>query len=167
MLTQERLKELLHYDPDTGVFTWRVNLRRKNVKGTVAGGARRDGYGRIGIGGKRYLSHRLAWLYVYGVWPKNLIDHKDRNQRNNAISNLRDVTHKENSENTTDTSEHRGVSWCRGARRWQARIQHFGKQVYLGLFNTVEEAQAVYLTAREEMFTPVVFGAFMENKNGD
>lgn len=159
MLTQERLKELLHYDPETGVFTWLINPYREKVKGLVAGSIRKDGYSRIGIDGARYLSHRLAWLYVYGAWPIGVIDHKDRNPRNNGIANLRDVTQKENSENsrvcTSNTSRYKGVSWSVGARRWQARIQHYGKQIYLGLFNTAEEASAAYLAARSSMFTPI------------
>lgn len=87
MLTVERLRELLDYDPETGVFRWK-EPRRKCRVGEVAGSLRKDGYVKIQVDGRFYQAHRLAWLCVYGVWP-SAIDHIDGNRANNAIANLR------------------------------------------------------------------------------
>jgi hypothetical protein len=89
MLTQERLRLLLSYDQETGVFRRRkVPGRRGNVReGDIAGdagGGKRKQYWRVSVDGSRYYAHQLAWLYIYGEWPKQ-VDHKDRNGHNNAI----------------------------------------------------------------------------------
>ena len=99
ILTVERLRELLHYDSDTGVFTWRVYRSPGAKKGDVAGCVNEGGYIATQVDRKHYLSHRLAWLYVYGAWPIDEIDHKDGNPANNHIANLRDVTRLTNSQN--------------------------------------------------------------------
>ena len=74
MLTQERLKELLHYDPETGVFTW-LESAGKKMNGRIAGTHASKNYISIGVSHKRYLAHRLAWLYVYGKFPDGILDH--------------------------------------------------------------------------------------------
>ena len=103
MLTQQQLKEHLSYDYATGVF---INLRNKPGRGggigSVAGNSNVNGYVYIKVMGKRYMAHRLAWLYHYGEWPVNEIDHINNIKDDNRICNLRDVTHSENQQNRID-----------------------------------------------------------------
>ena len=89
-LTAERLREVMSYDPETGVLTWRKKTGRKGrvVVGRAAGNYDPDGYICVRIDRKNYKAHRLAWLYVYGTWPDNRIDHIDGIKDNNAITNL-------------------------------------------------------------------------------
>jgi hypothetical protein len=107
MLTAERLRELLHYDPDTGVFTWlRVKGRRVRV-GALSGKANGGGYFQIGVDGRIYYAHRLAWLYVHGEWPVASIDHVNCDRCDNRLANLRPATKAQNAANArkrTDTS---------------------------------------------------------------
>ena len=142
ILTQEKLKTLLSYDPDTGVFT------RPN--GKTAGTARFDRYKKITLGGVQYYAHRLAWLYVHGVLP-DVIDHIDRNPSNNAIYNLRSVTQAENMQNASsrcdNTSGQKGVIYFKRTGRWRANIGLAGKNHYLGYYATAEEARAAYQKA--------------------
>jgi hypothetical protein len=156
MLTQERLKELLDYDPETGVFVWRVSRQRNKIKaGTPAGALCNKGYRRIQILGKQYLAHRIAWLYVHGCWPKKQIDHIDRVKDNNGIINLRDVSAEENGWNhpkhKDNTSGYTGVHWHKRNKKWEAKIRQAGKRIYLGSFDTPEEAHTAYLAAKEEL----------------
>jgi hypothetical protein len=127
-LTVERLKELLHYDPETGVFTRKL-LRGAKRAGAIAGSANWKGYICIHINGRNYRAHRLAWLYVTGNWPYAQIDHVDRDKANNKFANLREATNKQNHENLDrrrkdNTSGHRGVYWYKPYRRWMAIIRH-------------------------------------------
>jgi HNH endonuclease/AP2 domain len=98
-LSQQRLKELLHYDPESGEFTRITQVSSNAFVGSQAGWRELSGYFRIMIDRKKYMSHRLAWLYVYGSFPKRLIDHIDGNPSNNKISNLRECTASENGRN--------------------------------------------------------------------
>jgi hypothetical protein len=95
MLTAERLRELLDYDPETGVFTRRITTgrnRRWKAGDKVSGRpSATTGYLGIGIGKRRYAAHRLAWLWMTGEWPKNLMDHRDCDRTNNRWVNLREV----------------------------------------------------------------------------
>lgn len=98
-LTAQRLRELLDYNDSTGVFTWRAT-RKGHVKvGDSAGYFRKDRYVIIGLDGKTYLGHRLAWLYMHDTWPSMYIDHIDGNPTNNKIENLRDVDPTTNGQN--------------------------------------------------------------------
>lgn len=154
MLTQERVKELLDYYPATGVFVWKVNKNRAKA-GSTAGSPYSTGYVYIQIDGKKYKAHRLAWLYVYGCWPDKEIDHINRNRSDNRLGNLRDTD--KNSWNTGDyknnTSGYQGVSWHKHAKKWLAQIKVYGKQKHLGLFDTIEAANAAYIAAKEEHHT--------------
>ncbi|MCK9994454.1 MAG: hypothetical protein Dbin4_02974, partial [Alphaproteobacteria bacterium] len=98
-LTQSRLKELLHYDPDTGVFTRRVQTSSNARVGDVAGCLHPEGYRHIQIDGKRYAAHRLAWLYMTGEWPTNQLDHLNGVRDDNRWGNLREATHGQNQQN--------------------------------------------------------------------
>jgi hypothetical protein len=146
-LTQARLRELLSYDPDTGVFT---RLRNGRIAGTLT----YQGYVQIAIDGKLYLGHRLAWLYMTGSFPSLQIDHKDRNEANNVFTNLRLATPTQNQWNTGTQINNKcglkGVSRLINGR-WMARITNHYKTKYLGTYSTPEEAHAAYRRAAAEM----------------
>lgn len=155
-LTFERLREVLDYDPLTGVFSWRVRLSNRGVVGTRAGTPLKGGYVAIRIDGVRYLAHRLAWLYTHGSWPPALIDHKDRDPSNNRLANLRPATRLENHQNLNprraNTSGFTGVSRCPvNPSKWRAGITYAQRQHYLGRFDTPEEAHAAYLAAKAKL----------------
>ena len=149
MLTVDRLWECLDYSPETGVFTWKLMLSWRAPIGTVAGSPRPDRRIYIGIDGKRYLAHRLAWFYVHGEWPTEQIDHRDLNPANNAIANLRLATCSQNHGNlrrpSTNTSGFKGI--YRHLRWWRAVIVVRGVRHHLGSFQTPEEAHAAYVVA--------------------
>lgn len=150
-LTQERLKELLDYDPDTGIFVWKTRPSQNVKAGDIAGCKHSFGYVIICIRGTLYLAHRLAWLYVYGKWPENKIDHIDHDPGNTRIANLRDVTHSINMQNTYQASKNNlnhllGVSPNR--KGFKARIYHDGKSKCLGTYQTALEAHLAYIDAK-------------------
>ena len=143
-LTAEYLRSVLHYEPETGVFTWKVRTSPRIKAGDVAGCPSGDGYLQITVCSRLHRAHRLAWLYVYGSWPKDQIDHINRNRTDNRSSNLRDVSHKQNGQNASkpsnNTSGHPGVVWHKQSSKWVARIMHNYKQIHLGYFTDIEEA---------------------------
>lgn len=153
-LTQERLKELLEYDPETGIFRWLVKPCRSVRAGDVAGCVRKNGYIYISIRRKLYPAHRLAWLYVKGVWPVDCIDHIDLNPANNCISNLREATHQENAWNaaarSNNTSGYKGVCFDTKRGRWRSQATVNYINCHLGYFDTPEEAHAAYCKFIEE-----------------
>ena len=150
MLTQERLKELLHYCPDTGVFTWRIN-RGHVPAGRVAGSISDQGYRNVDIEKKKYKAHRLAWLYMYGVMPDGHLDHINRDKLDNRIANLREVTNSQNEQNKVsrrdNTSGYRGVVWHKPTKKWRAEIKIAQKKIHLGLFVNPEDAARAYAAA--------------------
>ena len=155
MLTRERLKELMYYDPETGVFTWKCSPSKKIRIGAVAGCVLPTGYMVIGIDREVFLSHRLAWLYVHSEFPSETlqIDHRDGVRSNNKLGNLRCVTPKVNKQNQRNarvdsSSGIIGIRPC--GSRWEARIVICGKRHYLGLFDTQEEAHSAYLNAKRK-----------------
>jgi hypothetical protein len=154
ILTQERLKELLHYDPDTGVFVCRVKVRHRAV-GSVVGTAGTRGYLQCNIDGKPYKMHRLAWLYVYGSWPNCQIDHINHNTSDNRICNLRDVScaqnHQNRSRRTKSASGFLGVTWHKRDLRWQAHIEVNGKPRYIGSFVGLADAVAARISAERQL----------------
>jgi hypothetical protein len=157
-LTQKRLKEVLHYDPDTGAFTWLVTNSNRATVGSVAGSIHNVyGYRVIKIDNESYRAHRLVWLYMYGSLPNDdvHIDHKDGNRDNNRFGNLREATLLENAQNTqklykNSTSGHAGVSWDGRSKKWRAHITVCGKHINLGRYTTLEEAKAVRDAAKPE-----------------
>lgn len=153
-LDSTRLRELLNYDPDTGEFTWRQTVANR-LCGTRAG-ANNHGYRQIRIERKLYQAHRLAWCYVYGVWPPYMVDHINGIKGDNRIANLRLATNQENQQNRRTpqgSNPYIGVSWNKAAKRWEAQIRLQGKPTYLGRFSTPEEAHAAYLKAKREGHT--------------
>lgn len=151
-LTQEHLKEIVSYDPDTGGFAWLQPPRDVPV-GTPTGHLANNGYFYICLYSKRYLAHRLAWLYMHGAWPKNQIDHINQVRTDNRFANLRDVTPSQNLHNVswtcTNRSGVRGVSWDKRQQKWRATIAIGRKQRDLGRFDNKHEAGAAYLAAKE------------------
>lgn len=154
MVTQLELKEQLNYDPDTGIFIWKV--AKQNIKiGNIAGVFDKfNGYIRIGINGKYYLAHRLAWLYMYNTWPKNHIDHINGIRNDNRIENLRDVTRRENQQNQ---NKHRkghliGTHYKKTHNKWLACISVNKKLIHLGYYNTQLEAHEAYLNKLKENY---------------
>lgn len=151
-LTAERLRQLLSYDPETGVFRRRVTQTNRNKVGDVAGTPNDKGYLLIMVDGRRYLAHRLAWFYVYGEWPAGEIDHINRQRSDNRIANLRDATRSLNTQNTgmfsSNTSGKKGVSFHRASGKWQARIGLDGRLIHLGVHATKELAALAYEEAR-------------------
>lgn len=155
MLTQERLKALLHYDPETGVFTWKVNHGNQYMNaGRVAGHIRAKGYIGIGVDGKSYAAHRLAWMYVHGELPTIGIDHINRKKNDNRLINLRLASQSENLQNQTickrNTSGLQGVSWSKSAKKWHAYISFNKKRVNLGLYSNIEDAAEARRKAKSE-----------------
>lgn len=163
-MNQQELKSLLHYDPPSGVFRWRNEMRSGQIKPwSVAGCTRREKqcgleYTVIAINRKTYPAHRLAFLYMEGrdVAGDWIPDHKDGVGTNNAWGNLRLSDHKLNNENKrmlrNNTSGYMGVSWNKTHEHWVGRIKHNSKQIYLGSFPTAEEASAAVEAKRAELF---------------
>ena len=156
-LTAERLHEVLHYEPGTGVFTWKKRLSDKCPIGSVAGRAHRTAkYASIGIDYRRYYTHRLAWLYMMDYWPVHQIDHIDGDPFNNRWNNLREATQTLNNANSKRRKDNRSgfkrVFWSKQHRKWTARIQKRRKVMHLGLFETPEEAHAAYKLAAERLY---------------
>ena len=154
-LTQARLKELLHYDPETGVFTWRVS-RGGIAAGSRAGTPDKEGYDRIKADGRKYGSHRLAFLYMTGSPPPDEVDHINREKGDNRWSNLRLATSRDNRGNEglrrNNTSGYRGVTWDRQCRKWRAQGGHCGRTIHLGRFDTLEAAAEAARKWREKTF---------------
>lgn len=145
-LTAEKLRELLHYDPETGVFTRKVSTSNNVKTGDIAGRLVSDGYIRVKVRNIDYYAHRLAWFYVYGTWPKDQIDHINRDRADNRITNLRDVSceqnHQNRSKSSNNMSGYPGVYWNKRRGKWRAHIKHSQNNVHLGYFETIEEAVA-------------------------
>ncbi|ADJ55368.1 HNH endonuclease [Escherichia phage RB16] len=152
MITQSRLKELLTYDKETGIFHWKVKLNN-NHDITKPAGVVYDGYVRIQVDGKKYRAHRLAWLYVYGYMPE-LIDHKNGITTDNWIDNLRIASCTQNQYNSKirkdNTSGIKGVSFHKRTGKWQAKCRVDGIVHYLGLFHTTTEAESAVIAFRHK-----------------
>jgi len=162
MLTETRLKQALRYDKDTGRFYW-LNPKSNALKsGQIAGRVTDNGYRQIMVDGIRYQGHRLVWLWHYGCFPENEIDHINGLRDDNRIENLRAATKAENQQNIGSARRHSktgllGASYHAG-NRWRAQIRVDGKKYYLGLFSSPEAAHGAYLKAKAEMhqFQPTI-----------
>lgn len=153
-LTADRLRELLHYDPETGVFTCRVRITQRFVPGRVMGYTTQLGYRVIELGGKAFKVHRLAWLYMTGAWPRHVVDHIDGNRLNNRFSNLRDIPRDQNAQNRSQPNAgnptgYLGVNIDNG--RFRARIRVGYKLISLGYFGSPEAAHAAYVDAKRRL----------------
>lgn len=145
MLTQDRLKKYVHYDPASGIFTWARNFttgryrRRKGWDATIEHGKK---YRGVCLLGEKYYAHRLAFLYMEGAIPPDQVDHIDHDRSNNAWENLRHSDNQTNQCNLPlrkcNTSGHHGVAKRYGA--WGAVIAVNGKHHYLGVYDRKEDA---------------------------
>jgi hypothetical protein len=147
-VSHDRLKELLSYDPETGIFRWVVSTNNFIKVGAPAGNVTASGYVNIQIDGKDYRAHNLAWLYMTGEWPRLEIDHRDVDSANNAWSNLREATRTQQGVNQRTRKDNKlgvkGVCPYRDGKRYVAQIRIGGKTKHLGLFQTIQEAASAY-----------------------
>jgi hypothetical protein len=159
-LTAEYVRQILHYDPETGVLRWKERPREHfktygswktwntRYSGDSAGRVHRTGYVLIAIGNIDYLAHRLAWIWMTGEWPKEHIDHINGDSSDNRFLNLREATRSENMRNTrrpsTNTSGHKGVSLNKTTNKWAAGIKLYRKKLHIGYFDNIEDAAAAY-----------------------
>lgn len=154
-LTAQRVREVLHYDPETGCFTWAVRTSNRVKVGDRVGN---ESHGRIqtSIDGVRCELHRLAWLYMTREWPKHDIDHINGNPSDNRFANLRDVPHRMNIENQgqkprTSASGLIGAHWSARHKLFESKIKSRGMAVHLGWFKTAQEAHQVYVAAKRRL----------------
>lgn len=141
-LDQKMLKEVLKYDPKTGIFTWLVN-RGCQKRGNIAGNEN-EGYILIRIFGFLYRAHRLAFLYMNGEFPKLHIDHINRNGCDNRWKNLREVTQRKNTLNKKNNNKYPGAFYRKRTKKWEAQIRINTKSIFLGSYETPEEATEEY-----------------------
>lgn len=155
-LTVNYLREILHYDGASGSFTWKVSPCNSVPCGSLAGSPTKDGYVKICIDRRFYRAHRLAWFYVYGVWPTCDLDHKDTVRSNNSINNLREATDSQNGANArrpiNNKSGYKGVCFNKKFGLWQAYIMRDGRQRTLGYYNAPEKAHNAYIVAAKQFF---------------
>jgi len=143
MLTKEQAHLKLNYNPETGIFTNKIG----NVIGCNC-----NKYIYIRCNGKQHYAHRLAWLYMYGYWPK-VVDHINGNTKDNRISNLREATLSQNQHNSikpkNNTSGVKGVYFNKKSQKWMARVYVNYKCIYLGTFKNIEDAKQSVVNARK------------------
>jgi len=145
------LKKVFNYDPITGEFT-KLITTGNSKKGRSSGSVGTDGYLILCFDSKRYSAHRVAWLMYYGHEPKQFIDHINGNRLDNRISNLRDVSSRENSRNNKKTrlGKLHNVHYSKSRKRWVASIYFQDKDVTIGRYNTEEEAHKNVLLFEEK-----------------
>lgn len=161
--TPEDLRQLLDYDPETGVLTWKARsgddrfTRGWNTRyaGTPALNANENGYRSGHLGGQKVKSHRAAWAAYYGEWPKHGIDHINGDKTDNRISNLRDVTDAENQKNRPMRADNKsgctGVYWEPDCQKWSAKIAIDGRLKNLGRFDAKFDAILARLLAEQRL----------------
>lgn len=159
--TQDRLREVLDYNRDTGLFTWKKSTRRiGNLVGSIAGTVRGAGYIYIGVDAfGQFAAHRLAWVWCFGDIPCGIeVDHIDGNPANNAIANLRLATSTEQKRNKgvqrNNRSGLKGAFYhaCRKGKKWRSQIKVGLNLVFLGYHETAEQAHQSYLAAANRYF---------------
>lgn len=160
-ITQDDLRSILHYEPETGIFTWLKRRNNRAKAGSVAGGLDKNGYITISYLGRKPFAHVLAWIYMTGEHPTrhiSVVDHINGIPNDNRFCNLRLVTHKANIENQIRAHKGTrsgllGVTTRKrpGGVSFEARIRSDGKLHYLGYFETPQAAHEAYLNAKRRM----------------
>lgn len=161
-LTAEFIRQILDYDPETGVLTWKprvpdmftdgghsaehtCSLWNSKHAGKKAGKKHKEGYIEIWVNRVPYKAHRLAWVWMTGEWPVEQVDHENLDRSHNKWTNLRDATHGENMRNVRtkegSTSGHKNVTWSKSHRKWVVRVTFDGER------NKVFEAADLELAA--------------------
>lgn len=157
MITQAQLHEWLHYNSETGQFTWLKRPSNRVHIGDVAGTVNKALGGRriISIDRQFYYAARLAWFYCHGEWPPKGIDHADLDCANDRLANLRPATQSQNMANVGrprhNSSGLKGVSFDKARNKWKAQIKAGKKHFTLGRFSTPEEAHAAYAVAASRL----------------
>jgi len=151
----KRLRDVLKYDEFSGIFYWKVILSNRVKPGDIAGSVS-NGYVWISIDGIRYPAHRLAWLFVYGIWPKGEVDHRYGDRGDNRIANLRDVSGSVNRQNVRTARSHNKSTGVLGvdklpSGRYRAKVRHNGVGHYLGVFDTSDAAHQAYVIAKRKI----------------
>lgn len=155
----QNIKEYLSYEPLTGEFTWIKRFKTSHIiVGSVAGTINNFGYRHIQYKDKKYLAHRLAWYFSYGVMPNVHIDHINESKIDNRLCNLRLANNSQNQQNisklpSNNTSGYTGVSWHKNDKKWRAKIMINNASISLGNYDTPEEASEAYLAAKREHHT--------------
>ena len=153
MITQFELKNILSYDKDTGLFTYLKQSGNRIKIGQVAGSKNSNGYIEIKISGKNYKAHRLAFLYVEGLFPENEVDHINFIRNDSRFCNLRKATKSQNLQNTkirrNNKSGVKGIYWHKASNKWQATCTINGDIFNLGLFDDISIAEMVIKLFRE------------------
>lgn len=162
-ISQERLKEVLDYNPCTGIFTWMIRIGARANIGVKPGTVDNGGYLKIVINGQAFMAHRLAWIYVYGGdISSSEVDHINGDRLDNRIENLRLANRNENSWNqkikASNTSGVKGVSWDKTAKKWRAQCMVNGVKCFIGRFNSISDAERAVVSFREKFH-----GKFVNN----
>jgi HNH endonuclease len=156
MLTIERLKSIINYDPQTGRMTWKAPLNNRRRAGDLVGCLDDDGYRHFGLDGKYYTVGRAAYFYMTGDWP-NRIDHINRIRTDDRWINLRNVTPQNNSMNRNVSSRNvtsgvSGVCWHKGKGKWRVYITIDYRQTDIGTFDDLDKAVAFRRAAEIKHF---------------
>ncbi|WP_394475034.1 HNH endonuclease signature motif containing protein [Ralstonia mannitolilytica] len=155
-ITAKELREFLHYDPETGLFTRLKTTSYHAKKGAIVGSSDLYGYKTVRIANASYKLHRLAWLYMHGEWPNGDVDHINGNRSDNRFCNLRAVSRQVNLQNCRKAASHNrstGVLGVYPASRgkYSAALSINNKKKHLGTFNSIEEAHQAYLKAKRQL----------------
>lgn len=157
----EAVRAAFAYDRATGVFRWRRRMDRDNAWNAkhaekIAGTAHNEGYRSIRFNGRSFLAHGLAWFYEHGEWPSHDIDHRDTERSCDSLENLRPATRSQNNQNARLRRNHptglKGAMLTKSGKRFWSRIVVAKSRIYLGVFDTAEQAHSAYVEAAQRYF---------------